>query len=133
MFEQFKVKIQASEAVCLHVRRVQYSRLLTLDYYRAVVSLLEKSCTSPCFFIFLDDLAWCRERLSISYSCVYIDNFDDELYELQLMNLCHHFIIANSSFSWWGAWLSQYPNKMVILPEDYLVSNMNGRVIPIPR
>ena len=117
----------------MHVRRVQYSQLLTLDYYRAAVLLLEKSCTSPYFFIFLDDLAWCREQLSISYSCVYVDNFDDELYELQLMSLCYHFIIANSSFSWWGAWLSQYPNKMVILPEDYLVSNMDGRVIPIPR
>ena len=133
VFEEIQAKIQASEAVCLHVRRVQYSRLLTLDYYQAAVSLLEKSCTSPVFFIFSDDLAWCRERLSISYSCVYIDNFDDELYELQLMSFCHHFIIANSSFSWWGAWLSQHPDKMVILPEDYLVSNMDGRVIPIPR
>jgi hypothetical protein len=131
VFEEIKAKIQASEAVCLHVRRMQYSRLLTLDYYRAAVSILEKSCTAPCFFIFSDDLAWCRERLSISYSCVYIDNFDDELYELQLMSFCHHFIIANSSFSWWGAWLSQHPDKMVILPEDYLVSNMDGRVIPI--
>lgn len=132
VFEEIKAKIQASEAVCLHVRRMQYSRLLTLDYYRAAVSILEKSCTAPCFFIFSDDLAWCRERLSISYPCVYIDNFDDELYELQLMSFCHHFIIANSSFSWWGAWLSQHPDKMVILPEDYLVSNMDGRVIPIP-
>ncbi len=132
VFKEIKAKIQASEAVCLHVRRVQYSRLLTLDYYQAAVSLLEKSCTSPVFFIFSDDLAWCRERLSISYPCVYIDNFDDELYELQLMSFCHHFIIANSSFSWWGAWLSQHPDKMVILPEDYLVSNMDGRVIPIP-
>ena len=132
VFEQFKAKIQASEAVCLHVRRVQYRRVLTLDYYRAAVSLLEKSCTSPCFFIFSDDVAWCREQLSISYSCVYVDNFDNELYELQLMSFCHHFIIANSSFSWWGAWLSQHPDKMVILPEDYLVRNMNGRVIPMP-
>ena len=132
LFEVLKAKVQASEAVCLHVRRVQYSQLLTLDYYRAAVSLLEKSCTSPCFFIFSDDLAWCREQLSISYSCVYVDDFDDELYELQLMSLCHHFIIANSSFSWWGAWLSQHPDKMVILPEDYLVSNMDGRVVQIP-
>ena len=132
IFEGIKAKIQASEAVCLHVRRVQYSKLLTLDYYRAAVSLLEKSCTSPRFFIFSDDLDWCREQLPISYSCVYVDNFEDELYELQLMSFCHHFIIANSSFSWWGAWLSQSQDKVVIMPEGYWVDNMDGRVVRIP-
>ena len=132
VFEIIKEKIQASEAICLHVRRVQYCQCLTLDYYHAAILLIASSCVSPCFFIFSDDLDWCRRNLKISYPTYYVDNFEDELYELELMTLCHHFIIANSSFSWWGAWLSQHPDKMVILPEDYLVSNMNGRVIPMP-
>ena len=92
----------------MHVRCMQYNRLLTPDYYRAAISILERSCTTPCFFIFSDDGVWCREQLSISYSYVYVDNFDDELYELQLMSFCHHFIIANSPFSWW--WGRVYRN-----------------------
>lgn len=131
-FRVVKSRIQASEAICLHVRRVQYCQCLTPDYYHAAILLIASSCVSPCFFVFSDDLDWCRRNLKISYSTYYVDNFEDELYELELMTLCHHFIIANSSFSWWGAWLSQHPDKMVILPEDYLVSNMNGRVIPMP-
>ena len=63
---------------------------------------------------------------------MYVENFEYELYELQLMSFCHHFIIANSSFSWWGAWLSQSQDKVVIMPEGYWVDNMDGRVVRIP-
>ena len=71
------------------------------------------------FFIFSDDIDWCKKHLSFKSNPNYIDdkyNLED-YHELILMKYCKHNIISNSSFSWWGAWLNENPNKIVIYPD----------------
>ena len=65
-----------------------------------------------------NDITWVKEHLSTELPCVYIDHNNglESYRDMQLMSLCKHHIIANSSFSWWGAWLNANPNKKVIAP-----------------
>jgi hypothetical protein len=123
----FAESIMSTEAVSIHVRREDYITnpitslyhgVCTLDYYRASTELLSARLQNPHFFVFSDDLAWVRENLVIGSPVTYVDcNGSDKAYEdLRLMSLCRHHIIANSSFSWWGAWLGSHPSKVVIAP-----------------
>ena len=72
-------------------------------------------------------MAWVKEHLSIEFPCVYIDhNSGSESYrDMQLMSLCKHHVIANSSFSWWGAWLNANPEKTVIAPKNWFRNGNN--------
>lgn len=123
--------IEKSNAVAIHFRRIQYEPILSIDYYQKAIKCISESVESPTFFIFSDDISWCRENLSINGECFFVENFEDELYELKLMSKCNHFIIANSTFSWWGAWFSVYKNKKVIMPEGYTKVSMNGEIITL--
>ena len=122
--------IRKSNAVCVHVRRGDYiSNLNTysnhgfcsLQYYKDANTMIVDKTQNPKFFIFSDDPAWCKSSLSfISPSCIVDVNPPNKGYEdLRLMMNCKHFIIANSSFSWWGAWLSKNTNKIVIAPKQW--------------
>ena len=82
----------------------------------------------PHFFVFSDDPMWARENLSWIAPGIVIDQngLDKAFEDMRLMSLCKHHIIANSSFSWWGAWLSKNPEKIVIAPEQWFQDkNMN--------
>lgn len=110
-------------SVAMHLRRVQYDTLLGLDYYRKSIEQIKSQIIDPVFYIFSDDINWCRQNLKIDESIIFIEhNRDDEIAELWLMSQCQNFIIANSTFSWWGAWLSRNDSKIVIAPksDEYL-------------
>jgi len=120
-------QMAACTAVSLHVRRGDYVSdaktnnthgLCSLTYYRDAVAHITEHVSSPHFFIFSDDIEWCREHLNLDFPATYIDHNtgDDSYRDMQLMSLCDHHIIANSSFSWWGAWLNPSPEKIVIAP-----------------
>jgi hypothetical protein len=121
--------IRSTEAVCLHVRRGDYITnpvaaawlgACGLDYYDCAVAYIEAKIQRPHFFVFSDDIPWARESLRISHPVTYVDhNLDAPVEDLRLMSSCKHFIIANSSFSWWGAWLSENPNKLVVAPKKW--------------
>lgn len=123
-------KIVGSQAVSLHVRRGDYVTnpvtnqvhgTCTLDYYARAVTYMAERVSQPVFFIFSDDLEWVREHLILQYPVHYVDhNGALRCYEdLRLMSLCRHHIIANSSFSWWGAWLNPKPDKIVVAPQRW--------------
>lgn len=113
-------KILSCTSVAVHVRRVQYSNLLPLSYYEEAVQYLSENLSNPVFFIFSDDMEWCKTNLSGNYSLVWVTESqnDDELADLFLMSSCQHFIIANSSFSWWGATIANNREKIVLHPSD---------------
>jgi hypothetical protein len=69
-------------------------------------------------FIFSDDIDWCKENLNIKYDHTFIEN-TEPIEDIRLMTSCNHNVIANSTFSWWGAWLNTNPSKIVIAPKKW--------------
>ena len=119
-------RIQSLYSVSVHVRRGDYVSLkdahefhglCSLKYYERAHSILQAENKDCHFFIFSDDLEWCRQNLQrLKNSHLVCHSFGAE-WDLYLMSLCKSHIIANSSFSWWGAWLCEYPGKRVLVPE----------------
>lgn len=120
-------KIEKTNSVALHVRHGDYleSNLLKglceLNYYQKCINYIEKEIENPYFFIFSDDIEWCKENFKLK-NCYYINwNTKEKSFrDMQLMSLCKHNIIPNSSFSWWGAYLNKNPNKVVLTPERWV-------------
>lgn len=121
-------QIATTTAVSLHIRRGDYvaSKVTNhyhgtspLDYYYAAIKQLVAAVPNPTFYVFSDDPEWCKANLKLDYPTVFVDhNPPDKGYEdMRLMSLCQHHIIANSSFSWWGAWLGINPDKQVFAPK----------------
>lgn len=123
-------QINLCNAVSIHVRRTDYvgkdlgatyHNLCSLTYYSDAIELIVKTVPDAVFFLFSDDIDWVKQNLLIPFPHYFIDhNSANESYvDMQLMSMCKHHIIANSSFSWWGAWLNNYPNKIVIAPKKW--------------
>ncbi len=120
-------QISSVDAVSLHIRRGDYVSdpganqllgLAPLDYYHEAARRIGAAVGAPHFFIFSDDIPWAKANLHIDHPMTFVDhNGAEKDYEdLRLITLCKHHIIANSSFSWWGAWLAQHPGKIVYAP-----------------
>ena len=133
-------QIQTSEAVCLHVRRGDYAaasgvhELCSLDYYRRGMDRIAEVARRPHAFIFSDDPIWVRENLTPSMPATVVDvNGPQEAqWDLNLMAACRHFIIANSSLSWWAAWLGASPDKRIVAPKKWfkVAGRSTGDLIP---
>jgi hypothetical protein len=129
--KKYKHKIVNSESVSIHIRRGDYvTNLKTntihgtceINYYKRAIKEINKIKKNIKFFIFSDDLDWAKDNFKFVNSRVFVEldeNIPDHE-EMFLMSQCKHNIIANSSFSWWGAWLNQNPNKKVIAPRKWL-------------
>jgi hypothetical protein len=120
--------INSTNSVSLHVRRGDYVKDLktarihgtcSLDYYQSAILHIKNKIKNPFFIIFSDDIEWVRENIKLNFNSIYVDHNigDASFYDLHLMTLCQNHIIANSSFSWWGAWLSKNNKKIVICPK----------------
>jgi hypothetical protein len=122
--------IRNNNSISIHLRRGDFIAdplnnknhgFIGLKYYAEAVGQFSKEQEAPLYFIFSDDINWVREHLKLSQDTLYIDwNKNEEaINDMHLMSLCQHNIIANSSFSWWAAWLNQNPNKIVIAPKKW--------------
>ncbi len=131
--EQVADQIRAVNAVCVHVRRADYVTnsnttawhgICGLDYYTAALTRLKAHVAAPHFFVFSDDAEWARANLQFDDPVTFVShNRADRNYEdLWLMNLCQHHVVANSSFSWWGAWLASNPRQLVIAPGQWVAA-----------
>jgi hypothetical protein len=123
-------KINNCESVSLHIRRgdyisnknaQQHHGNLGIDYYKNALNLIKEVYKNTEVFIFSDDLEWCKANLKLEEVVHYVDanqhqNFHLDMY---LMSRCKHNVIANSSFSWWAAWLNQNINKIVVAPANW--------------
>jgi len=133
-------QIQETNSVSLHVRRGDYVTLecankfhgtCPLEYYKKAVKRIAKTVKNPHFFVFSDDIDWVNENLKTEYPLTIVDlNQGKGWLDLNLMKHCKHNIIANSSFSWWGAWLNQNPEKIVIAPKKWNTQNKRCEIIP---
>lgn len=128
-------------SVSIHIRRGDYLKdkslggLAPLKYYQKGIEYINNRVKNPVYFIFSNDINWCKENLKIENEIYYVDwnSGEDSYRDMQLMSLCKHNIIPNSSFSWWGAWLNNNPDKIVIAPEKWFndCANMDySNVVP---
>ncbi len=110
-------------SVALHVRRGDYlvrpdKNIVTAAYYKKAMELVEARVAKPCYFVFSDDLPYCK-NLFQGNNVSFVEGCASEIEEMHLMTLCNHSIIANSTFSWWGAWLGD-DKELVVSPSRWL-------------
>ena len=119
-------KIGQTSSVSVHIRRGDYATnanlglfhgLCSLQYYLKASRFIGSQQSDLHFFVFSDDIIWAKQNLRLPFPTHFIGGTDSE--DLQLMSLCKYNIIANSSFSWWAAWLNNNPAKIVVAPERW--------------
>ncbi len=131
-------------SVSIHIRRGDYVNnkkanqvhgTCDMDYYMRAVEYIAKNSSAPQFFVFSDDISWAMEHLRLWFPTTYVDHNDalTNYEDLRLMSLCSHNIIANSTFSWWGAWLNKNPKKIVIAPKRWFNTSKHNAddIVPI--
>ncbi|QOD61748.1 alpha-1,2-fucosyltransferase [Polaribacter haliotis] len=132
--KKYKKQILGSHISCsLHIRRGDYVSdkkantihgTCSLEYYKEAIELIKTENKGVQFFIFSDDISWTKENLSLE-NAIYIDHKTIPHEDMYLMSLCNHNITANSSFSWWGAWLNKNKSKTIIAPKQWFVNKEN--------
>lgn len=126
--------IQSHESISMHIRRGDYITnnaanafhgSCDLEYYKASIKAISSSLRNPAVFIFSDDPQWVRENIQLDLPTYFINNNQGEksYLDMGLMSQCRHHIIANSSFSWWGAWLNPSATKKVIAPQNWFANS----------
>ena len=126
-------RIRACDAICVHVRRGDYLSnpvaaqlhgTCPVSYYNLGIRELRQGLSQPHCFVFSDDPVWVRASLAFDCPMTVVDvNSSANAYlDLALMTACRHFLIANSSLSWWGAWLGTQPGKKVIAPARWFLT-----------
>lgn len=124
--EKYLTNISNTNSVSLHLRRGDYvgnsvyEDICNDAYYRKAIEHIKRHVDNPCFFVFSDDPSYARKQYSGKEFKV-VDTFvgNKSHYDMYLMTKCKHNIVANSSFSWWGAWLNRNKEKIVICPEKW--------------
>jgi hypothetical protein len=144
--ESIAIHVRRGDYVTIDTAVKKYGGICDLDYYQKCVDYLSAKVKNPVVFIFSNDPKWVKENLKLNAEAVYVThnstrkhfkfennylfrnslilfkNFivDKSYEDFRLMSLCKHFIIANSSFSWWGAWLGNHPGKIVCAPSRWI-------------
>lgn len=119
-----------SNSVSLHVRRGDYVAdprvacvhgACDVNFYQRAIVKIRRHVMSPYFFVFSDDMEWVKKNLRIDGRVMFVDhNQGEESYnDMRLMSMCKHHIVANSTFSWWGAWLGADSEKSVVAPKRW--------------
>jgi hypothetical protein len=136
-------QMEATSSVSLHVRRGDYVTVpsvnrihgtCTPEYYAEAVAHVASRVSDPRFFVFSDDIEWARRHLPLRYPTEYVaHNQGAKSYEdVRLMSHCRHHVIANSGFSWWGAWLNPRPDKIVCAPKFWLADLRHDTTDVVP-
>ncbi|MGV3764007.1 alpha-1,2-fucosyltransferase [Parapedobacter sp.] len=132
--------LAAGNTVSVHVRRGDYINdpllggICDVGYYQRALDYMKRSIEHPRFVFFSDDIPWCKANFPLT-NALFVDwNKGLESFrDMQLMSLCKHHIIANSSFSWWGAWFNTHANKIVVSPGRWITRDgwdLSGIILP---
>lgn len=133
-------RTKACNSISIHVRRGDYmaplwyenlGSICSTDYYRRAIAEMERHVEEPRYFVFSDDIDYVRNNLDLPHAeYVNFNHATDSWQDMYLMSQCRHHIIANSSFSWWGAWLDKSDEKVVIAPNKWWASLDHDDVVP---
>ncbi|MBY0432606.1 MAG: alpha-1,2-fucosyltransferase, partial [Cyclobacteriaceae bacterium] len=136
-----QTQMQSQNSVAVHVRRGDYASasaynsffgVLPLQYYNLAMAEIVKTISNPVFYFFSDDPSWCKQHMPVGQAVFVDHNTGENAYkDLVLMSSCKHAIIANSTFSWWGAWLNRNPDKVVIAPRTWFQSSYLTKKEPV--
>ncbi|WP_131535917.1 alpha-1,2-fucosyltransferase [Pedobacter nototheniae] len=124
--------------VSLHVRRGDYllpqnqsiHGTLPIEYYQSACECINKKVENPSYLIFSDDHEWCENNLTFIKNKKIISGQYQPWIDMYLMSISKHHIIANSSFSWWGAWLCKHEKQIVIAPKNWFSNNKTTDILP---
>ena len=118
------IDIIESNSVMVNIRRSDYLNnnfhgVMGFDYISEASKIIESKIDNPKYFVFSDDIEWCKENVKLDNMVIVDHKYKGDRFDLylQLMKSCKHFIIPNSTFAWWAAWLSDNKNKIVISPK----------------
>ena len=132
--ETYQELIETNSTISLHIRRGDYleGKHLSIygscsqEYYKKAVELIAENChKTPTVFVFSDDPEWVSDNFKIPFPTRIIrhNSTENAIEDLRLMTLCRHHVIANSSFSWWGAWLGKNEHKIIVAPDLWFSSS----------
>lgn len=132
-------KFSAINSVMLGIRRGDYLKdqkhfgIFDAEYYYHCMDYIQQKIENPVFIIFSNDIEWVKKNMDFrKYSVKYRlkNEQDSDTEELMVMASCKHFIIVNSTYQWWGAWLSKKPEKIVIAPEKWFSDDKPIDIVP---
>ena len=136
--------MKKEESVTIHIRRSDYIKKtqnsplsffspLDIDYYKKAIATIQEKISAPRFYFFSDDINWCRHNFSEFKNAVFVSHNTgaNSFKDLLLMSNTKHQIIANSTFSWWAAWLNQNSDKIVIAPQNWFHLNYLTKYEPV--
>jgi hypothetical protein len=122
-------QIQSENSISIHIRRgdytnakiLEYHGIQSIEYYNQAISLIKEKISKPKFYIFSDDINWVQENLYLNEEVQLISANESptSITDFHLMSCCKHNIIANSTFSWWAAYLNPNPDKVIIAPKRW--------------
>ena len=133
-------QVSENQSIAVHIRRGDYLNknsqsnfaILEKDYYEKAINYISAHVKNPKFYVFSEDFDWIKDNLNFKeFPVTFIDwnKGKDSYIDMQLMSLCKHNIIANSSFSWWSAWLNNNEEKRVIAPERWFVDEQKNKLL----
>lgn len=138
--KEMSCRMEQCNSISLHVRRTDYlndfysqwfSNVCTDEYYSKAVEYMCGKVANVFFFIFSDDKEYVKQKFNHpNMTIVDFNNGTDSWQDMYLMSKCKHNIIANSTFSWWGAWLNNHPQKIVVAPKLWFTESANEKLIP---
>lgn len=145
--QKLETEIRSGESICVNVRRGDFITVersakehgfVGLEYYQKGIEVITSRVKNPRIYVFSDEIEWCRQNVKFparpNMPVMYVGNeYDGKKFGeyLHLMSACKHFVIANSSFAWWGAWLASNPDKIIVAPRQWFASGAPERgVVP---
>jgi len=141
--ESLLESITTTQSVAVHVRRGDYVReaatnafhgVCEADYYSRAAKLVGEHVADAHYFIFSDDIDWAEQHLVLSGRRTVVRHARDPIphVDMWLMSRCRHAIIANSSYSWWAAWLTERPGKCIVAPQRWFRDAAMQSITPVP-
>lgn len=130
--------IESSESVCISIRRGDFEKdeatkslhsVCHKKYFIRAIEEIKRRIKKPVFILFSDDIEWAKENIHTGVETFHEDGTDPVWEKLRMMSLCKHFIISNSSFSWWSQYLSSNPDKIVISPSRWFNNDYKSNLI----
>lgn len=139
---QYLDQISSTNSVAIHIRRgdliskpsgAELQPTCTLEYFYSGITIILNKVKDLSLFIFSDDMEWCKNHFKNKHPIIFVDSIGNDHEHFYLMSQCKYQVIANSTYSWWAAWLNHYPDKIIVAPKNwYHDAQLNESAMFIP-